>query len=147
MTEHLRGKVQTGSLWIMQTCESGFTLCVCVCSSWLEGSWGSWCCSTSWTPSPGLPRGCCQTRLWISKPSWSQLSNEKLGQDKAVPVRIIDISREPCVNDLLQCYRYSVTSNLVLEVDDIIPELKLFKEAGGGCVCDLTSIGIRYSGL
>ena len=35
--------------------------------------------------------------------------------------------------------------NLVIKEEDVIEELKLFKKAGGGCVCDLTSIGIRLA--
>ena len=39
---------------------------------------------------------------------------------------------------------YSVRDNLVLDnADEIIEELKLYKQAGGRTVCDVTSIGIR----
>ena len=42
--------------------------------------------------------------------------------------------------------RYSVNANLTIESkEDIISELKLYKRAGGGTLCDLTSIGLRYA--
>ena len=40
--------------------------------------------------------------------------------------------------------RYAVRKNLVLDsVSDAVAELKLFREAGGGAVCDVTTVGIR----
>ena len=39
-------------------------------------------------------------------------------------------------------YRYSVASNLLTDsVEEVIDELKLYKEAGGGTVCDLSVSG------
>ena len=41
-------------------------------------------------------------------------------------------------------FSYSVRDNLVVEnADEIIEELKLYRRAGGGTLCDVTSIGIR----
>ena len=42
------------------------------------------------------------------------------------------------------CYRYSVRENLKSKnEEEIISELKLYKQLGGGTLCDLTSIGLR----
>ena len=41
-------------------------------------------------------------------------------------------------------HRYSVKENLRLKSEeDIISELKIYKNLGGGTICDVTSIGIR----
>ena len=44
---------------------------------------------------------------------------------------------------LLPTNRYSVQSNLIIETEDSIPELQLFRKAGGQTVVDVSSIGIR----
>lgn len=42
-------------------------------------------------------------------------------------------------------HSYSVRENLKLKVEEeIVSELKLYKRLGGGTICDLTSIGLRY---
>ena len=39
---------------------------------------------------------------------------------------------------------YSVQKNLVLEsIQDAVSEVKLFRQAGGGTICDVTTVGIR----
>ena len=47
--------------------------------------------------------------------------------------------------------RYGVKKNLVVDnVEEVIDELKLFKLAGGGTVCDVSPVGVRsalYPGL
>ncbi len=45
---------------------------------------------------------------------------------------------------LLCLSRYSVSANLTIDSkDDIVSELKLYKQAGGGTLCDLSPIGLR----
>ena len=40
--------------------------------------------------------------------------------------------------------RYAVKKNLVLDsISDAISELQLFHQAGGGTICDVTTVGIR----
>ena len=40
--------------------------------------------------------------------------------------------------------RYAVKKNLVLDsISDAVSELQLFHEAGGGTICDVTTVGIR----
>ena len=42
-------------------------------------------------------------------------------------------------------YSYSVKTNLMLDnEEEAISELKLFKQAGGGTLCDVTTVGIRF---
>ena len=52
-----------------------------------------------------------------------------------------------CILELVSLhylFRYSVRENLVLDsMEDIINELKLFKKAGGGAVCDVSPSNIR----
>ena len=49
---------------------------------------------------------------------------------------------KPCNSSL--CTRFSIRANLILESDEeASKELKLFKLAGGGAVCDVTTLGIR----
>ena len=56
----------------------------------------------------------------------------------------IYIDRVILVLWLFAVSRYSVSANLSLESEeDISSELQLFKQAGGGTVCDVTCIGIR----
>ena len=47
--------------------------------------------------------------------------------------------------------RYGVKENLVVDnVEEVVHELKLFKRAGGGTVCDVSPVGVRlasYPGL
>ena len=39
---------------------------------------------------------------------------------------------------------YSVRKNLVLEsIQDAVSEVKRFRQAGGGTICDVTTVGIR----
>ena len=41
-------------------------------------------------------------------------------------------------------HRYSVKENIQMRnEEDIISELKIYKQLGGGTICDLTSIGLR----
>ena len=41
-------------------------------------------------------------------------------------------------------HRYSIKENIQMRnEEDIISELKIYKQLGGGTVCDLTSIGLR----
>ena len=45
---------------------------------------------------------------------------------------------------MLKIYRYAVKKNLALDsISDAVSELKLFHKAGGGTICDVTTIGIR----
>ena len=40
--------------------------------------------------------------------------------------------------------RYAVKKNLALDsISDAVSELQLFHEAGGGTICDVTTVGIR----
>ena len=44
-----------------------------------------------------------------------------------------------------QTHRYSVRANVILDsAMEAISELKVFKQAGGGTVCDVTITGIRW---
>ena len=48
-------------------------------------------------------------------------------------------------HEFIFCHRYSAKKNLVLDsVSDAVSELKLFQQAGGGTVCDVTITGIRH---
>lgn len=39
---------------------------------------------------------------------------------------------------------YGVKTNLIVDdVEEVISELRLFKEAGGGTVCDISPVGVR----
>ena len=47
------------------------------------------------------------------------------------------------INFLSFC-RYAVKKNLALDsISDAVSELQLFHEAGGGTICDVTTVGIR----
>ena len=50
----------------------------------------------------------------------------------------------PTSCDCSLCTRFSVRANLTLEnEEEASKELKFFKLAGGGAVCDVTTLGIR----
>ena len=45
---------------------------------------------------------------------------------------------------LISFCRYAVKKNLALNsISDAVSELQLFHEAGGGTICDVTTVGIR----
>ena len=41
-------------------------------------------------------------------------------------------------------HRYAVRANLVVDSEDeVLSELQLFKQAGGGALCDVSPLGVR----
>ena len=124
--------------------------------SWIAGSYISWPLWSNTKEGHQLTVQ-CDRHAW--EPHWSKLAEMwKLTRSIAwMPhvvwvysvqfyskIHLATFVHWPVSLPSMQYSRYSVKSNLILEsVDDAVSELSLFKRAGGGAVCDVSSVGIR----